>query len=268
MTRFAIIATEQDQASRNIGNRIIELGKFEPDKEKPYRTFKKDNDILVWHEKELIFATDLSEHYNPDCFVCVFRHKSDKNPKPLLSVHATGNLLKPLREGKPYELGLAHPGYMITVLRNLQSHVPQGYQVTYEATHHSPTNLTKPVMFVEIGSSEEQWQDPNAIDAVAKSVLGLLETQVTDYKACVGFGGDHYQGKFTRNSLEGDLAFGHIIPNFKFKELNPDIVQQAIDRTIGCRAVVLDTGSQGKQEERKPILEVIEKNHIELIKLK
>ena len=50
--------------------------------------------------------------------------------------------------------------------------------------------------------------------------------------------------------------------------MNQDIVRQAVEKTIGCRAVVLDTGSQGKQEERKPILEVIEKNHIELIKLK
>jgi D-aminoacyl-tRNA deacylase len=267
MTRFAIIATEQDQASKNIGNRIIELGKFELDQETPYRTFKRKDDILVWHNQDLVFATDLSEHYDPDCFVCVFRHKSEK-PMPLLSVHATGNLKKPMREGKPYELGIAHPGYMLTVLRNLQRYVPQGYQVTYEATHHSPTNLTKPVMFVEIGSSEKEWQDPKAVDAVAQSVLGLLETQVTDYKACVGFGGDHCSGKFTDRSLEGNLAFGHIIPNFKFKELNPDIVQQAIDRTIGCKTVVLDTHSQGKQEERKPILEVIEKNHIELIKLK
>jgi len=268
MTRFAIIATEQDQASKNIGNRIIELGKFEPDQETPYRTFKRKDDILVWHKEKLVLATDLSEHYDPECFVCVYKHQSEKNPKPLLSVHATGNLKVPMREGKPYELGLAHPGYMMTVLRNLQSHVPEGYQVTYEATHHSPTNLKKPVMFVEIGSSEKEWQDPNAIDAVARSVLGLLETQVKDYTACVGFGGDHCSGKFTRSSLEGNLAFGHIFPNFKLKELNPEVVQQAIDRTIGCRAVVLDTHSLGKQEERKPILEVIEKNHIELIKLK
>lgn len=268
MTRFAIIATEQDQASRNIGNRIIELGKFEPAEEKPYKTFKRGDDLLVWHKEKLVLATDLSEHYDPECFVCVYKHQSEKNPKPLLSVHATGNLKQPMREGKPYELGIAHPGYMLTVLRNLQSHVPQGYQVTYEATHHSPTNLKKPVMFVEIGSTEEQWQDPNAIEAVARSVLGLLEEQVKDYRACVGFGGDHYQGKFTKSSLEGDLAFGHIIPGFKFKELNQDIVRQAIERTISCKAVVLDKGSQGKQEERKPILEVIEEKHIELIKLK
>lgn len=267
MTRFAIIATEQDMASRNIANRIIELGKFKPYQDKPYKTLKKGDDILVWHDKDLVFATDLSEHYDPECFVCVFRHKSE-TPKPLLTVHATGNLKQPMREGKPYELGICHPGYMVTILRNLQKHVPEGYQVTYEATHHSPTNLTKPVMFVEIGSSEEQWQDPKAVDAVAQSVLGLLETQVTDYTSCVGFGGGHYSDRFTRRSLEGNLAFGHIIPSFKFGELNPDAVQQIISKTIGCKTAVLDQRSQGKQEERKPILEVIEENHIELIKLK
>jgi D-aminoacyl-tRNA deacylase len=267
MTRFAIIATEQDLASKNIGNRIIELGNFKPDQDKPYKTFKKGNDILVWHDKELVFATDLSEHYDPECFVCVFRHKSE-NPKPLLSVHATGNLKQPMREGNPYELGICHPGYMLSVLRNLQKYVPEGYQVTYEATHHSPTNLKKPVMFVEIGSSEQEWQDSRAVDAVAKSVLGLLETQVTDYKACVGFGGGHYSDRFTRRSLEENLAFGHIIPSFKFDELNPDVIQQIIDKTIGCKTAVLDQRSQGKQEERAPILQVLEQNKIELVKLK
>jgi D-aminoacyl-tRNA deacylase len=267
MTRFAIIATEQDLASKNIGNRIIELGKFESSQEKPYRTFKRKNDIFVWHEKELVFATDL-DYYEPECFICVYRHKSDTNPKPLLSVHATGNLKVPMRAGNPYELGLAHPIFMAIVLRNLQKNAPEGYQVTYEATHHSPTNLRKPIMFVEIGSSEEQWQDQKAVDAVAKSVLELLETQATDYKACVGFGGGHYQDRFTRRSFDENLAFGHIIPSFKFNELNQDIVKQAIEKTIGCKTAVLDQRSQGKQEERAPILEVIEKNHIELIKLK
>lgn len=267
MTRFAIIATEQDIASKNIANKIIELGKFEKFQDNPYKTFKKGDDILVWHNKDLVFATDLSEYYDPECFICVFRHKSE-TPKPLLSIHATGNLKQPMREGKPYEFGICHPGYMLTILRNLQKYSPKEYQVIYEATHHSPTNLKKPIMFVEIGSSEEQWNDPKAVEAVAKSVLDLLENQVTDFVSCVGFGGGHYSDRFTRRALEENFAFGHIIPSFKFGELNPEVVQQIIDKTIGCKTAVLDQRSQGKQEERVPILEVIEKNHINLIKLK
>lgn len=268
--RFVIVATEKDIASKNIANKIIELGKFEKSEEKPYPTLKRGEDILIWYPEELIFATDLSQHYRPECFIFIFRHLS-KNNEASLSVHTTGNLTSDVkRAGNPYELSLVNPSYMLSILRRLSKYSPEGYKVSYEATHHSPTNLTKPVMFVEIGSTEKEWNDSKAIEAVAKSILDLLNNPITESINCIGFGGSHYADKFTKKSLDSDYdyAFGHIIPNYEFSKITKDVIQQAIDKTIGLRKAVFDTRSQGKEEERKLILDVLKENNIEVEKLK
>lgn len=267
MVRFAIIATEKDLASKNIANRISELGRFKPVQDKPYKTLKRGEDLLIWHEQDLVFADDLSNYIEPECFIFVFRHLS-KNNEALLSVHTTGNLTSEVRRaGNPYELGIAHPGYMLAMLRNLKMYAPEGFKVSYEATHHSPTNLRKPLMFVEIGSTEEQWNDPKAVDAVAKSVIDFLGNPLSEYTACIGLGGGHYADRFTRRALEENMAFGHIIPSYEFGKINRDVIQQAIEKTIGVKKAVLDKRSQGTESERETILEVIEKNKIELVKL-
>jgi D-aminoacyl-tRNA deacylase len=268
MARFVIVATEKDLASKNIANKLIELGKFEKSEEKPFPTLKRREDILIWHPEELIFATDLSERYQPECFIFLFRHLS-KNNDASLSVHVTGNLTSEVkRAGNPYELGIANPAYMLSVLKGLSKYAPEGYKISYEATHHSPTNLTKPLMFVEIGSTEKEWNDEKAIEAVAKSILDFLDNPAQNCVSCIGLGGSHYAERFTRKSLESNYAFGHIIPNYEFSKITKDVIQQAIDKTIGIKKAVFDSRSQGKEEERKSILEVLEKNNIEVEKLK
>jgi D-aminoacyl-tRNA deacylase len=268
MVRFVIVATEKDLASKNIANKLIELGNFEKSEEKHFQTLRRGEDILIWHPEELIFATDLSEHYQPECFIFLFRHLS-KNNDASLSVHVTGNLTSEVkRAGNPYELGIANPTYMLSVLKGLSKYAPEGYKISYEATHHSPTNLTKPLMFVEIGSTEKEWNDEKAIEAVAKSILDFLDNSAQNCVSCIGLGGSHYAERFTRKSLESNYAFGHIIPNYEFSKITKDVIQQAIDKTIGIKKAVFDSRSQGKEEERKSILEVLEKNNIEVEKLK
>lgn len=268
MVRFAIIATEKDTASKNIGKKIAELGGFKKSEDKPYPTFKKENDILIWHPEDLVFATDLSKYYDPECFIFIFRHKSEK-PQPMLTVHATGNLnSEPMRAGNPYELGISHPAYMFKVLTGLKKYAPDGYSVSYEATHHSPTNLTKPLMFVEIGSSEEQWNNPKAVESVAKAIIDLIENPKIECTSSIGLGGGHYSDRFTRRAFEENYAFGHIIPSYEFAKTNSNVIQQAIDKSIGIQKAILDKRSQGTEEERNSILGVMEKNNIEVIKLK
>lgn len=268
MVRSVIVATEKDLASKNIANKLIELGKFEKSEENPYPTLKRGEDILIWHPKELIFADDLSQYYQPECFIFIFRHLS-KNNEASLSVHVTGNLTSEVkRAGNPYDLGIAHPGYMLSILKGLSKYAPEGYKVSYETTHHSPTNLTKPLMFVEIGSTEKEWNDEKAIEAVAKSVLDFLNNPELECINCIGLGGSHYAERFTRKSLESNYAFGHIIPNYEFSKITKEVIQQAIDKTIGVKKAVFDSRSQGKEDERKLILKVLEKNKIEVEKLK
>jgi D-aminoacyl-tRNA deacylase len=123
-------------------------------------------------------------------------------------------------------------------------------------------------MFVEIGSTEKEWNDEKAVEAVAKSILDLLDNPIVECTPCIGFGGDHYADKFTKKALEENMAFGHIIPNYVFENITEDVVQQAIDKTIGAKRAFLDGRSKGKEEDRKKILKVLEFNKIELEKIK
>lgn len=47
------------------------------------------------------------------------------------------------------------------------------YQVTLEATHHGPY-VSKPVCFLEIGSTEEHWSIPECGDIMADILIGHL----------------------------------------------------------------------------------------------
>ncbi len=47
------------------------------------------------------------------------------------------------------------------------------YEVSYECTHHGPS-LNVPAMFVELGSSEKQWNDSRAAEAVAHAAMEAI----------------------------------------------------------------------------------------------
>ena len=220
MEKFVIVATEQDLASKNIGNKLVEFG-FEKINDNPFPTYKKDNALLIWHPKDLIWVDNLDNYFNPECYIFVFRHISPKE-QSILTVHSTGNLTSDVkRAGKPFELAYSHPIYKRALLKGLKKYAPEGYEVSYEATHHSPTTLKKPVIFVEIGGGEKQWKDNNAIDAAAKAVLDLLDYEKEEnLKICIGLGGSHNADRFTRRALEENIAFGHIIPAYAFSCVN------------------------------------------------
>lgn len=262
--KFVIVATKNEIASRNMGDRIIELGGFEKTDE---TTYKKGDNLLVWEDEYLVRLKELN--YPAECYIFVFCHKSEKN-NPSLTVHATGNLTKVVKSsGNPQELAITYPIYMRKILQGLKKYAPEGYDISYEATHHAPTHLDKPLMFVEIGSTEEHWNDNRAVEAVAKSILDLLKDGAEQVDNCLGLGGNHYAERFTRRALEGDMAFGHIIPAYQFSGITKEVLKQAIDKTVGgIKYAILDKRQQGKSEDRSPIITALEEFGIEIKKLK
>ena len=72
------------------------------------------------------------------------------------------------------------------------------YEVSYECTHHGPS-LNVPTMFVELGSSPQQWSDTKAAEAVAKAAMqAIANFGVSEEKAALGIGGTHYNQQFTK----------------------------------------------------------------------
>ncbi|MBS3137280.1 hypothetical protein J4232_02495 [Candidatus Woesearchaeota archaeon] len=273
---IVIVATEQDLCSRNIGHKLQEH--FTPFKHEscPYPTLKKDNAILVWHPNDLVLdISDLNKYFDPEIYIFPFRHLGKGLPR--LTVHPAGNFRLPQPDskvpyrGEPHKLAYVHPGYMKLALQHLDKLNKErelGYNVSYEVTHHTPTELKAPVMFLEIGDTEQHHNDEKAVQAITDTVLYLINAEPKQSKNCLALGGDHYAERFTRRGLEEEFAFGHFIPYFTFPDVTPEVIELALDKTIGgVQCAMLDRKAQGSEADRQKILAVLEKRGIELIKL-
>ena len=123
------------------------------------------------------------------------------------------------------------------------------YEVSYECTHHGPS-LDVPCMFVELGSSPEQWKDVKAAKVVADAAVAAV-SDCPNCSAVVGIGGPHYNKKFTKLALSNQRAFGHMIPKYALDLVDSELIQQCIARTLEhVESVVLDW--KGIKGDHKP----------------
>lgn len=197
------------------------------------------------------------------------RHKSETG-KPTLTVHAPGNLTsQALYGGIPNEIAWANPQRMTAALLALTSicnRLKLNYSISLEATHHGPTEMSVPVTFVEIGSSEKQWTDAKAGRAVAEAICTAI-TSPSKSPPAVGFGAGHYAPSHTKVAMERGLAIGHILPKYVLEKIDTGMVEKVFNKTWeGCNHAVLDwKGIRG--ENRQKLLEILKEMHIEVLRV-
>jgi D-aminoacyl-tRNA deacylase len=192
---------------------------------------------LSFHETgdRLIALDGLDRVLGADLILFLSRHSSI-NPAPVLTVHVTGNTGPAELGGMPSSLAQAAPSWMQAVLIGLASRAPAGYRASYEVTHHGPTELATPSLFVEIGSTEQEWTDPLAGDAVARSILAA---EPCSGITLVGIGGTHYARRETEIALGSRAAFGHIVPTRETGYIDREMLRMLI-RKSKADAVYLD----------------------------
>jgi D-aminoacyl-tRNA deacylase len=96
-------------------------------------------------------------------------------------------------------------------------------------------------MFVELGSGEQQWSDPDAAAAVARAVLTLDTARARHPRTVVCFGGGHYAPRPTRIARETDWAVGHVAADWALSAMgdpDPQVVEAAFEHSGAERAVV------------------------------
>ncbi|MCP1714907.1 D-aminoacyl-tRNA deacylase [Methanocalculus alkaliphilus] len=199
------------------------------------------SDGIIIHEIEgrLIYERGLDQKVDADRIIFLSRHTSTR-PEPVLTVHVTGNFGEAAYGGEPDELAAADPGMMQAVLKNLLQFAPPGYRAGYEVTHHGPSDLTTPSLFVEVGSTEVEWHDTRAARAVAKSVLSAVPG--ADAIPMIGFGGTHYAVRQSTIATETRGAFGHIAHSREAGSLTIDTVRRMAERS-GAVAGYIDRKS-------------------------
>lgn len=262
-----IVTSQQDAAGRNIFALLEEKLGFRRAGEFEGMPVLKHGDVLaIATSKKQVEAEHLDEHFSPEYYVFATRHRSESGIKTL-TVHVPGNLTSQAKVGgKPFEIAWCNASAMKVALQELHrqnQELSLGYQVSLEATHHGPTSLKKPVLFVEVGSTEEQWQDKRACLAVAKAALKAAQNKLK-FTPAVGAGGNHYAPRHTQVVLSSEYAIGHIIPSYAIPEITKEMLQQAIEKTQ-AEFVYLDWKGM-KKPERDKILELCSQVGIEVKK--
>ncbi len=257
-----LVASNKDVASQNIKEQILQNYPFK----KTTETYQQ-NDIytaeisgkavsLVTLSEESVHAQYLQEDFpNAELVVFISRHSSQSGT-PTLSVHTPGNFGAAELGGLPRKVSVSPALSMRDALKALcqqRQELGLNYEVSYECTHHGPS-LNVPTMFVELGSSELQWQDTKAALAVANAAMAATANFKPPAEPVVlGVGGTHYNQKFTQMTLQNKAVFGHMIPKYAVPLVDADLLRQCEDKTFGhVSMVVLDW--KGIKSEDKPAL--------------
>ncbi|MEM2321048.1 MAG: D-aminoacyl-tRNA deacylase [Candidatus Bathyarchaeia archaeon] len=261
-----LVASRGDAAGLNIAGKLIEIFGFRKDNEKILGCPTYVKDLRGSEEAKLIIIEDETVNMQSvpplsslRMIIFVSRHSS-KSGTPTLSVHTPGNIGEAYLGGKPRRVSISPASAMKAALiemKTARDEMGLPYEVSYECTHHGPS-LDIPAMFIELGSTPEQWRDQRAAEAVARGAIAAAENEV-GYPAALGIGGQHYNEKFTRIALTSRIAFGHMIPKYALHEVDEHIIKQCVERTVEeVDRIVLDwKGIRG--EDKEPLIEILEK---------
>ena len=261
-----IVASRRDLAAQNIAQHLIRDHDFQP----VSANLLRSGDIFLKHvDTDGVHTSDLGVDFKPEAVIFASRHRSESGD-PTLTVHWPGNpTSRADLGGNPKSLSFTDPPRLraaLLAMDEARETKRLNYAVTIEATHHGPTELGVPTLFVEIGSGEEQWNDPEAA-ACAGQAIWTAATSPSKGKVAVGFGGGHYSNKHCAAIRKEGYAFSHILSKYFFDEYDENIVRMAFTRTPGeCRTAVIDwKGVRGS--DRAGLLESFERMNIEIVRV-
>jgi D-aminoacyl-tRNA deacylase len=257
-----LVASNKDAASLNIKEQILSHYPFR----KMAKVFqhchvytadingKKLN--LVTLKDESVEAQDLPDKFPTAKLIVFISRHSSQSGKPTLSVHVPGNFGDAELGGLPRRLSFSPAYAMQNALKALTYYKEKlnlNYEVSFECTHHGPS-LDVPSMFVELGSSQEQWGDLKAAEAVAHSAIYSVVNDIAPSSPVVlGIGGPHYNQRFTVMALVGEFAFGHMIPKYATHLIDDKMLSQCFEKNLEkVQLAVLDW--KGIKSEDKPNL--------------
>jgi D-aminoacyl-tRNA deacylase len=262
-----LVASNKDLASKNIKQQILDNYSFSQTsqtyQQNPIYTaeINRKNISLITLNDESVQAQTLPEDF-PDAELAVFisRHSSQSG-KPTLSVHTPGNFAAAELGGLPKKVSIAPAVAMQTALKALVHHkdpMLSHYEVSYECTHHGPS-LAVPTMFVELGSSETQWNNIKAAQTVANAAMtAIVEFRASIETAVLGIGGTHYNQKFTFMALKGEAVFGHMVPKYAVSYVDAEILSECVEKTLEKVSMAVLDWKGIKSNDKPGLLSVLE----------
>mmetsp|Transcript_14474 Transcript_14474/g.31043 ORF Transcript_14474/g.31043 Transcript_14474/m.31043 type:complete len:361 (+) Transcript_14474:129-1211(+) len=284
-----LLATQTDPASVVQHASLLEIGSWQK-LDTPTSAWCRGNARLWLLDEDFKFCNEVDERWTNESgetvseVIFLSRH-SAASGKPCLTVHPIGMPWRASDEdvqvyggrscaAVPPNPRLA-PLYrrLCTIKRgdapSGSPPLPSGFDVSLEATHHGPW-LRTPSLFIEIGSTEEEWGRKDAADVLAhvlweelglaradENVTGDLSGQYlseTDAHAnadesapnqvAVGVGGGHYCPRLGDLCRKPGFSLGHVLANYGVRfadctdSTDPEAAQKSLDDGGGAHAIL------------------------------
>ncbi|MHA1986738.1 MAG: D-aminoacyl-tRNA deacylase [Promethearchaeota archaeon] len=297
--QFLIITSKEDNASMNIRDKLMHSSSYNFEETDflwyEHPVFKLTNFLPTAEEqsnlgevdvylgltkKPLIFLNDLKlkeSKIKPDFLIFASRHTS-KTARPAFLVHTTGNWSKEADfGGDPQALSLTsallHKAGCISFIENDLPIKLSNFSFDVEVTHHGPTRLEIPLIFMELGSSKTEWDITDAGESVATTVINTIYNYLEikkkgDQKICVGFGGTHYAPNFRRLIEATNLAISFICPKYYIQELNGEMISEMIRNTTEEVDYFLIDWKGTNSADKKHLIPLLEEFDIPIKKTK
>jgi len=265
-----IVASKVDPAAVNIMRALLETFDFQPtdDQYDGEPVLTKGDLAMVQIRGDSTSAERLGSHFSPEYYVFVSRHSSAMG-LPSLTAHFPGNFTNDAsRGGRPRELAHTFPALLKAYLKRLwdrRSDAPR-YQVALEATHHGPTGLDRPVLFVEIGSTEREWIDPTAARLVSQVLMETLSSRPDSGTVGIGLGGPHYSEKFLRILVASDHSLGAVASKHVLGSIDDEILHQMVQKSVQ-KVEVGFVDWKGLDDQKHSILRMIESEGLKVVRV-
>ncbi len=229
-------------ADQNIKHHLIKKGFVEKGDHFAYK-----NMVMHAFDERCTHIDNVDEKIDADLFVFATIHQS-ASKHPCLTCHPIGNWDKAEFGGKERTIYPSLAAYWKAFYLRLKE-LATDIDVTLEATHHGP-DINKPALFVEIGSSEKQWNDSRFGEIIAQCIIDVCSSKVKEEPTCVVLGGGHYNSAVIKIFEGSEYAIGHVCPKFMLEKLTEDTLTQALEKTIPkAELVALDYKGLGDQKQ-------------------
>jgi D-aminoacyl-tRNA deacylase len=306
---FWIITSTEDIASMNIRSHLIENYPFHQveDRSEKWAMWEKNPTFLLKNPKlkdinirlvltdiAMVLLGDdvpkknISTFIGADFVIFASRHKA-QSALPALLTHSTGNWSEDTSfGGKPRSLcrtsaRLIRLAYQSLIeqkeLNNLD------WPVDLEVNHHGPTEFKFPLIFMELGSSEENWTHSIGGRAVSNAIMNTIQkyveevpldiSQLSDQfsrselyaqiaknerRVAIGFGGVHYAGNFSK--ILDKLPISFIVPKYFVPELTENLIDQMINNTLEPVELAIIDWNSMNSATRTSLIVMLEKKSI------
>lgn len=222
---------------------------------------------LFISETPAISADWLESRFEYDGYVFLSRHAAESG-RLALTCHSTGNFGDEARfGGNPRQVAVPYPSLQKKYIQSLWAARASfgGFDITLEATHHGPTALSTPSIFVEVGTTPEQWDDVGLCSRVADILDAVMRTPHQTNPVAICFGGTHYPKKFTSMVIHDDYALGSIVPAHSLKWIDEYMLGHILERNAEASVALLDSDLMGPHRSR--ISDMLESTRLEVIPL-